>query len=62
MAKKKIETAFVKCGGTCASVCKANAISIKNGVAVVDGKLCKSCGLCEEGCPRGCITGPFTEL
>lgn len=42
-------------GGTCASVCKANAISIKNGVAVVDSKLCKGCGLCVKKCPMNLI-------
>ena len=41
--------------GTCVSVCKFNAISVKNGVAVVDYALCKGCGMCVGACPKHLI-------
>lgn len=41
--------------GSCAKVCKENAISIVNGVAVVDGSLCIGCGACAKVCPNGLI-------
>ena len=42
--------------GSCVSVCPQQAISIQNGVAVVNRKRCVSCGLCAKACPRGLIS------
>ena len=42
--------------GSCVSVCPQQAISVKNGVAVVNRKRCVSCGLCVKACPRGLIS------
>ncbi len=41
--------------GTCMSVCNSNAISIKNGVAIIDENKCSACGACVKACPRGII-------
>lgn len=41
--------------GTCVSVCKFDALSIVDGVAVVDEEKCVSCGKCMEVCPKGLI-------
>lgn len=41
--------------GTCARVCKFDAISVKNGVAVVDANKCTACGMCVEACPKHVI-------
>jgi len=41
--------------GSCAKVCPNDAISIKDGVAVVDPDACISCGKCVNACPRGII-------
>ena len=41
--------------GTCQQVCPENAISVKNGVAVVNSLKCVGCGLCAKACPRGLI-------
>ncbi|MFA5793931.1 MAG: 4Fe-4S binding protein [Candidatus Brocadiia bacterium] len=37
--------------GTCASVCPAEAIELKNGVYIIDGDKCTGCGSCVEECP-----------
>ena len=42
--------------GSCAEVCPEQAISIRNGVAVVNRNRCVSCGLCVKACPRGLIS------
>ncbi len=42
--------------GSCADVCPEQAISVKNGVAVVNRSRCVSCGLCVKACPRGLIS------
>ena len=42
--------------GTCASVCKFGAISVKDGVAVVDPEKCTACGMCIKACPKHVIT------
>lgn len=41
--------------GNCASVCPNSAISIIDGVAVVDEKLCNGCGACAKICPKHVI-------
>lgn len=38
--------------GTCVSVCAFHAMTIKNGLAVVDAEKCVGCGACVENCPR----------
>ena len=42
--------------GSCAEVCPEKAISVINGVAVVNRSRCVSCGLCVKTCPRGLIS------
>ena len=42
--------------GSCAEVCPEQAITIQNGVAVVNRNRCVSCGLCAKACPRGLIS------
>ena len=42
--------------GSCAEVCPEQAISVQNGVAVVNRSRCVSCGLCVKACPRGLIS------
>ena len=41
--------------GTCTKACKYGAISVKNGVAVVDEDLCVGCMACAQVCPRKLI-------
>ena len=42
--------------GSCTRACKYGAISVKNGVAVVDEDLCVGCMACAQVCPRKIIT------
>ena len=42
--------------GECASVCDFGAISLIDGIAVVDPDKCVACGLCVKACPRGLIS------
>ena len=42
--------------GTCTTACKYGAISVKDGVAVVDEDLCVGCMACAAVCPRNLIT------
>lgn len=42
--------------GTCAKVCPFGAISVVNGIAVVDKEKCKACGKCVEVCPKHLIS------
>lgn len=41
--------------GVCARVCKEDAISVKDGLAVIDYNKCISCGECYNKCPANCI-------
>lgn len=41
--------------GTCVKSCKFNAISVIDGVAVVDYKKCHGCGVCTFACPKHII-------
>ena len=38
--------------GSCAEKCPFDAISIVNGVAVIDKEKCKACGVCVATCPK----------
>ena len=42
--------------GSCVKKCPYGALSLKDGVAVVDEAKCKACGLCVAECPKGLIT------
>ena len=42
--------------GSCARVCKNNAIRIENGVAVVDMEKCGGCEECVAACPKNIIS------
>ncbi len=41
--------------GSCKKVCQFGAISIVDGIAVIDKEKCKSCGMCVSECPRHII-------
>ncbi len=41
--------------GSCVEVCDFGAISIENGIAVVDTEKCGGCGKCAKTCPKGVI-------
>lgn len=41
--------------GTCKNVCKFGAITIKDGIAIIDEEKCVMCGKCIEACPKGII-------
>lgn len=41
--------------GTCVATCPFNAISVVDGVAVVDYKKCEGCGACVYACPKHII-------
>lgn len=41
--------------GNCVKVCQFDAISVVNGVAVVDADRCKACGKCIAECPKHLI-------
>ena len=41
--------------GNCVKKCPQNAISVENGVAVVERELCVGCGVCVDACPKHVI-------
>jgi RnfABCDGE-type electron transport complex B subunit len=41
--------------GTCVTRCKFGAITVVDGVAVVDYRKCTGCGICAASCPKGLI-------
>ena len=41
--------------GTCVRVCPEQAITVRDGVAVVNRSRCVGCGLCAKACPKGLI-------
>lgn len=42
--------------GSCVKVCPFNAISVENGIAIVDKEACKACGKCVDVCPKHLIS------
>ncbi|MBQ6906735.1 MAG: RnfABCDGE type electron transport complex subunit B [Clostridia bacterium] len=42
--------------GTCVDVCEFDAISIQNGISVVDKEKCRACGKCIKVCPNSLIS------
>lgn len=41
--------------GDCAAACDRNAITLQNGIAVIDPTQCVGCGVCTKACPKGLI-------
>lgn len=41
--------------GNCVKACPFDAISVQNGVAIVDKEACKACGKCVAACPKNLI-------
>lgn len=41
--------------GNCVKVCKYGALSVVDGVAVVDESKCQACGMCIKACPKHII-------
>ncbi len=41
--------------GECAAVCKEGAITVKDGLAYIDGEKCIGCGECVKACPKNLI-------
>ncbi|MFD3157149.1 RnfABCDGE type electron transport complex subunit B [Haloimpatiens sp. FM7330] len=49
--------------GSCVEACQFGALSIKDGVAVVDESKCTGCGACVKACPRNIIElKPVSEV
>ena len=54
-SKRLFISTFCKGCGTCVKTCPNNALSLENGKAVVDHKLCILCGYCNPVCPQFAI-------
>ncbi|MBU4562058.1 4Fe-4S binding protein, partial [bacterium] len=54
-SKRLFILSFCKGCGTCVKTCPNNALSLENGKAVVDHKLCILCGYCNPVCPEFAI-------
>ncbi|MBR7142367.1 MAG: RnfABCDGE type electron transport complex subunit B [Clostridia bacterium] len=52
--RKVCQVGCISCG-ICQKNCPADAITMENGVAVIDQARCTHCGLCAEKCPRKVI-------
>jgi aryl-alcohol dehydrogenase-like predicted oxidoreductase len=53
--KRLFISSFCKGCGTCIKACPNNALSLENGKAVVNHKLCLLCGYCNPVCPEFAI-------
>ena len=53
-ARKACSSACIGCG-KCQKVCKFEAITVENNVALIDNEKCKACGMCVSECPTGAI-------
>lgn len=42
--------------GDCMKACEYNAITVCNGVAMVNSNLCRACGACADACPKKLIS------
>jgi len=42
-------------GRSCADACRFGAVTIKDGIAVIDGGKCTACGACVKKCPKKII-------
>jgi anaerobic sulfite reductase subunit C len=47
--------------GTCAEYCKECAISIRNGISVLDESRCVQCGVCIQSCPFHLLKSEHTH-
>jgi predicted aldo/keto reductase-like oxidoreductase len=54
-SKRLFISTFCKGCGSCVKTCPNNALSLENGKAVVDHKLCILCGYCNPVCPEFAI-------
>jgi anaerobic sulfite reductase subunit C len=45
--------------GTCAKYCRESAITVKNGVSVLDMAKCIQCGICIQSCPFDLLQSQF---
>jgi ferredoxin len=53
--KRLFISTFCEGCGTCVKICPNNALSLENGKAVVNHKLCLLCGYCNPVCPEFAI-------
>ena len=59
--KKICEVGCISCG-ICERTCPVDAITVQDGLAVIDHEKCVKCGLCVRACPGNCIWGkPKTD-